>query len=250
MPSPKICHFSSDGRDFVIETVKFASSFDRSDAFNFMQNIFRTNEPITCALQCSASDTSQIFANICANCFKFDLSLAAKNADGEVIAIALNALCDYNDDDWKKKNDGNISAESENGRREFGDDIRNGPYASKNANRLAVFIDWVERDGGVLLAPGTVRRAMKLEIIAVHPENGRLGLASNLLRSSIQLAHSFGCSHLITCATAVASQNLFRKFGFKTIRKVPFHSFLDDGVPIFAGVHDNGEGAELMILSI
>uniref|UniRef100_A0A183C8L8 N-acetyltransferase domain-containing protein n=1 Tax=Globodera pallida TaxID=36090 RepID=A0A183C8L8_GLOPA len=114
---------------------------------------------------------------------------------------------------------GDITKESADIKREFGGEIRNGPYTSKNANRLAVYIDWVERNIG-FLSPETIRRAMKLEILAVHPAYARLGLASHLLRSSVQLALSSGCSHLITCATAVASQNLLRKFGFKSVKKI------------------------------
>uniref|UniRef100_A0A914H5U6 N-acetyltransferase domain-containing protein n=1 Tax=Globodera rostochiensis TaxID=31243 RepID=A0A914H5U6_GLORO len=194
----EVCQFASHGRKFIIETLSADS--DRADVYAFMQNIFRTNEPITCAIQSSALDTSQIFANICADCFQYDLSLVAKDTDGgTLIAICLNTLCEF--DEQKE-----YTEEPADNKREFGEEIRNGPYTSKNANRLAVYIDWVERNVG-FLSPETIRRAMKLEILAVHPAYARLGLASHLLRSSVQLALSSGCSHLITCATAVASQN-------------------------------------------
>lgn len=38
-----------------------------------------------------------------------------------------------------------------------------------------------------------------------------MGIASNLIKKCIEIANHINCSHIVTCATAVGSQNLFRK---------------------------------------
>uniref|UniRef100_A0A914L252 N-acetyltransferase domain-containing protein n=1 Tax=Meloidogyne incognita TaxID=6306 RepID=A0A914L252_MELIC len=125
-------------------------------------------------------------------------------------------------------------------------EIRNGPYIGlDNANRLFSFLEMVENDLNLILK--NEKCVLKLEIISVHPI---LGLASNLLKKSIEIARVAECSHIITSATAVASQNLFKKFGFKTVHKVLFNDFLEDGEPVFKNLHDNGSGAELMLYKL
>lgn len=77
-----------------------------------------------------------------------------------------------------------------------------------------------------------------------------MGIGTELLAKSIELARQFRCSHVATCATARASQRLFERQGFRVIREIEFSKFFDKTEPVFEGVFDNGRSAKLMLLDL
>ncbi|KAL7071620.1 hypothetical protein ACQ4LE_009211 [Meloidogyne hapla] len=233
---PENIYYLNQGKQFTIVPIR--TDKYRAEVLSFMQSQFRVQEPITNALKCSAQDTLPFYRDICSDCFKYDLSLIAHDCQ-QIAGIALSGLWQRNEKKFFKsvKN------------KEAGQEIRNGPYLGlDNANRLAVFLEMVESELNSILK--NEECVLKLEIIFVHPMFLRQGLASDLLKRSIEIARLAGCSNIITCATAVASQNLFKKFGFITVHKVLFKDFLEDGVPVFRNLHDDGSGAELMLYKL
>ncbi|KAL3100464.1 hypothetical protein niasHT_021911 [Heterodera trifolii] len=240
--SLKVRHFSTMARDYVIETVNFTS--ERDSVFKFMQEVFLVNEPITRVIGCTPSDTSPIFDDICEKCSKFDLSFAAKNNDGKILGVLLNAPFKLENIHESYRDIGRLP-----NKKEFGEEIRNGPFPSQNANRIYAILSFVNSHIALLPHEEDIK-LVELQAMAVGPGDARTGLGTAMLRALIQTASAKGYSHLFTCATAIASQTGLKKFGFEEIKTVPFNSFLEDGVPIFSGVHDNGVGAKLVALHI
>ncbi|CAD5231568.1 unnamed protein product [Bursaphelenchus xylophilus] len=132
--------------------------------------------------------------------------------------------------------------------REFGNLIDQGPYDNRNANRLAVFIDFVENGLFKFVSPWA--KIFKFDILAVRSDQAGKGLGSYFINSSMDLARRHQCTHIATCATAQASQRLFSKRGFKTIREVAFDDFKDQDVAVYNSVFDKGKSAKLMLLPL
>lgn len=70
---------------------------DYDQVFDFMQTIFRVQEPITSVLNTTANDSYIFYKDLCSAGFKTNgTSLAVRNS-GELIGIALNAVYDYSE---------------------------------------------------------------------------------------------------------------------------------------------------------
>lgn len=68
--------------------------YDR--VFDFMQQTFRVQEPITDALGTTANDSYIFYKDLCSTGFQtIGTSLSVKNSDGELVAIALNSIYNY-----------------------------------------------------------------------------------------------------------------------------------------------------------
>lgn len=68
-----------------------------------------------------------------------------------------------------------------------------------------------------------------------------------MVLKSIELGRKFNCTHCVTCATAQASQALFERHGFQTVREIDFKDFLDNNDPVYLKVPDGGKSAKLMV---
>ncbi|KAI6186383.1 N-acetyltransferase domain-containing protein [Aphelenchoides besseyi] len=212
---------------------------DYNETFDFMQNHFRIQEPITRALDTSCNDSYAFYRDLCNAGFKTPgASLAVRSPSNELIGVALNGCYTY--DELEDKQIVNKT--------DFTKKIAEGPYESRNANRLIVFIEHVE-SGLRSLLPSNAK-VFKLDILAIRADYCRRGIGRELLFKTIELARSFACSCVVTCATARASHQLFQNNGFRVVRCVPFQEFMDNNVTIYKNVHDGGDAARLEIYDL
>ncbi|CAD5225113.1 unnamed protein product [Bursaphelenchus okinawaensis] len=166
-------------------------------------------------------------------------SLVAKNRENEVVGISLNTIYKYDD---LPQSTQNATVE------DYKLLIDEGPYENRNANRLAVFIDGAEEGLFKFVSPWA--KIFKLDILAVRSDQAGKGLGSYLLKSALELAVRHQCTHVATCATAQASQRLFIKKSFLTVKETFFEDFKDNGDPIYTKVPDHGKSAKLMLLPL
>lgn len=72
------------------------SDFDQ--AFAFLQNIFRVQEPISDALPISANDSYIFYKDLCSAGFQtLGTSVGILSQNNELVGIALNAVYNYNE---------------------------------------------------------------------------------------------------------------------------------------------------------
>ncbi|KAI6223659.1 hypothetical protein M3Y99_01440600 [Aphelenchoides fujianensis] len=229
---------------------------DFADVFAFMQQHFRVQEPITRALGTKEEESADFYTDLCNGGFKTaGISFGVRNAAGELIAVALNGQCTYEElGRTPPVNKRDFTQGFSHlfppliTHRVFAAEINDGPYTFRNANRLLVFIEHVEAGLFAHLPPNA--RIFKMDILAVRSDYCRRGIASTLLSTSLQAAREAGCTHVATCATAQASQRLFKSRGFRTLRSVRFADFSDQQRAVYAGVHDGGDAARLMLLEL
>ncbi|KAI6237259.1 N-acetyltransferase domain-containing protein [Aphelenchoides besseyi] len=220
---------------FVEYTISPLEPNDYNEAFDFMQNHFRIQEPITRALDTSYNDSYVFYRDLCNAGFKTPgASLAVRSITNELIGIALNGCYTYDE-----LEDNQIANKTD-----FTKEITEGPYEARNANRLIVFIEHVESGLRSLITPNAK------DILAIRADYCRKGIGRELLSKTIELAKSFGCSCVVTCATANASHQLFQNNGFRVVRSVPFSEFMDNNVMIYQNVHDGGSAARLEIYDL
>ncbi|KAI6223078.1 hypothetical protein M3Y99_01464900 [Aphelenchoides fujianensis] len=218
---------------------KLKSEEDFADVFQFMQQHFRVQEPITRALDTKEEGSADFYTDLCNGGFKTaGISFGVRNAQGELIAVALNGQCTCEE----------LSRTPPLDMHDFTQEINDGPYTFRNANRLLVFIEHVEAGLVAHLPPNA--RIFKMDILAVRSDYCRRGIASALLGASLQAAREAGCTHVVTCATAQASQRLFQLRGFQIVRSVRFADFLDQNRAVYSTVHDGGDAARLMLLEL
>ncbi|KAI6190122.1 Acetyltransferase, GNAT family [Aphelenchoides bicaudatus] len=212
---------------------------DFDQVFEFLQTIFRVQEPITDALKTTANDSYIFYKDLCSAGFqRAGTSLSVVDENGELVGIALNGVYSYND----------LPRVLGTQKSDFTKEIANGPYPTPNANRLIVFIEHVE--AGLFGYLKATDRIFKCDILCVRKDYCGQGIGSKLISKSVKLAKQFGCTVCATTATAQASQRLFKKHGFQTLRRVEFAQFFDNNEAVYLGVHDNGKSAKCMLLDL
>ncbi|KAI6223698.1 hypothetical protein M3Y99_01437700 [Aphelenchoides fujianensis] len=240
----------------VFPLFKLKREEDFADVFAFMQQHFRVQEPITRALDTKEEESADFYTDLCNGGFKTaGISFGVRNADGELIAVALNGRCTHEElgrtppvDKRDFTQGPSLLSQDQPVVCVFAAEIGDGPYTFRNANRLLVFIEHVEAGLFAHLPPNA--RIFKMDILAVRADYCRRRIASALLSASLQAAREAGCTHVATCATAQASQRLFKSRGFQTVRCVRFADFLDQTRAVYSGVHDGGDAARMMLLEL
>ena len=83
-------------------------------------------------------------------------------------------------------------------------------------------------------------------MIAVSPDSRGLGLASDLVRRSVQLAKCLGYKMCKTEATGDYSRKAFLKAGFQLVSECDYQDFTVDGEKVFQDIK-NHKGVALLI---
>ncbi|CAJ0950306.1 unnamed protein product, partial [Mesorhabditis belari] len=213
----------------------------------FLLDHFRVMEPITTSIKASRDDVFEFFIDLRDGALKNEKhSIVVYDENDELVGISLNYVKEI---DENKENFEEI--EPFNPHKDYQDEIQTGAYESKNANRLVTFVENVENNLVPLLTKldhrhRRVERIFKIDVICVHPSMKGKGLAKELMKRIFEKAVEADCDVVAACATAQASQAIFRKFGFATIREVPFWCFRENHLPIYRDLSDKGLSGKLM----
>ncbi|KAI1719282.1 acetyltransferase (GNAT) family domain-containing protein [Ditylenchus destructor] len=167
--------------------------------------------------------------------------IARHNGTGRLAGIILNAFYD------QLPSSADATFEEKN-QKEFSKEITEGQYPTVNANRLLILIDLAERGVDKVIPPN--EKVFKIDVLGVHPDFAGKGLGSILVNRSLELSRSLGCEYAYTCASAKASTHIFTKFGFRSVRTIPYDEFLENGQPVYRNLHDGGTGISLMVLKL
>ncbi|VDL74659.1 unnamed protein product [Nippostrongylus brasiliensis] len=127
-------------------------------------------------------------------------------------------------------------------------EIANGPYRQHKSNQIAVLLDVIESKQVVLLGNGS--KVFKCDVLCVSRAARGQGIAKRLTEMAIDTARREGCDWMASDATAVASQNLLAKYGFKTLLEIPYSNYLDNGEVVFKNLPDGGKSAKFIALSL
>lgn len=151
-----------------------------------------------------------------------------KQIDGQLIAIAINAIELSNQDE----NSPDLA--------DFVDPIQHPKMRMNIAflEQLTTLPDYLAGS-----------KVLNLFMLAVHPEYGRRQLGSTLVRLSVHLARRMGIKTLISQAVSYYAIRALEKFGFRSINQLDYNQFVYNGDTPLAnnGVHQH---AALMVLQL
>ena len=83
------------------------------------------------------------------------------------------------------------------------------------------------------------RNVTDFQMIAVHPDARGLGLATDLVKRSVQLATCLGFVGCKTEATGNYSKKAFLKCGFEIVSDIKYKEFKVDGKKPFAAIKEH-----------
>ncbi|GMS79455.1 hypothetical protein PENTCL1PPCAC_1630 [Pristionchus entomophagus] len=227
-----------------MDEIRYVSGLPYSDEIlQFLLHKFRVQEPITRCLDATIDDVHAFFTDLRNG--GVDNSIVAvvrseNSLEDELAGVCLNHV--------DPKPTEQPSAIEFDPFKDYKEEVDTGPYKERNANRLNAFIGALE--GDVHYTLGRVDRIFHVDVVCVAPAFARQGIASELLRRSMQHARDLDCDRISTVATAQASQHLFRKAGFYTIRELPFSCFRENRIPVFRNLPDGGRSGLLMAFTL
>ncbi|GMT09224.1 hypothetical protein PFISCL1PPCAC_521 [Pristionchus fissidentatus] len=227
-----------------MEEIRYVSGIPYAEPIlNFLLHKFRVQEPITQSLDATIDDVHAFFTDLRNGGINHSIVAVTRtenSMEDELVGICLNHV------DPKPEE---LPAPLEfDPFKDYKEEVDSGRYKERNANRLNAFIGALE--GDVHCTLGRVDRIFHIDVICVATAYARQGIASELLRRSLQQARGLECDRVSTVATAQASQHLFRKCGFYTVRELPFSCFRENRIPVFRNLPDGGRSGLLMAFSL
>ncbi|WKY10014.1 hypothetical protein Q1695_002394 [Nippostrongylus brasiliensis] len=208
----------------------------------FIREEFRLNEPITSSIGATEADIADVFHDLAEPGYGSEKYSMVVHKNNRLVAIRLCSvkICE------KGKNSTSSLASIQP--HDYGKEIANGPYSQHKANQIAVLVDVIESKQVELLGNGS--KLFKYDILGVSRAERGQGIGKRLTEMAIDTARREGCDWIVGDATAVASQNLLAKYGFKTLLEIPYSNYLDNGEVVFKNLHDGGKSAKFLALSL
>ncbi|WKY10016.1 hypothetical protein Q1695_002396 [Nippostrongylus brasiliensis] len=208
----------------------------------FLREEFRINEPITSSIGATDADVADLFHGIAESGYGSEKYSMVVYKNTRLVAISLCSvkICE------KGKNSTSSLASIQP--HDYGKEIANGPYRQHKSNQIAVLLDVIESKQVELLGNGS--KVFKCDVLCVSRAARGQGIAKRLTEMAIDTARREGCDWMASDATAVASQNLLAKYGFKTLLEIPYSNYLDNGEVVFKNLPDGGKSAKFIALSL
>uniref|UniRef100_A0A914YU17 N-acetyltransferase domain-containing protein n=1 Tax=Panagrolaimus superbus TaxID=310955 RepID=A0A914YU17_9BILA len=123
-------------------------------------------------------------------------------------------------------------------KKDYAEDIRNGPFKSHNLNRLGVLLEELMWQTGKFL-PKDIQKLAMHELAAIHPKYSRYGLATKGAETLQKIMVKQGCTHEVGYSVALGTYKMSKKFGHHTLYSLPYDQFLENGKPVFHNLFDN-----------
>uniref|UniRef100_A0AC34GXP8 N-acetyltransferase domain-containing protein n=1 Tax=Panagrolaimus sp. ES5 TaxID=591445 RepID=A0AC34GXP8_9BILA len=127
-------------------------------------------------------------------------------------------------------------------KKDYGEDIRNGPFKSHNLNRLGILLDELIWQTGKFL-PKDIGKLALHELAAIHPSYTRYGLATKGAETLQKIMVEQGCTHEAGYSVATGTRKMSLKFGHHTLFSIPYDQYLEDGQPVFQNLCDGATAA-------
>ncbi len=184
----------------------------------FLLKHFLSNEPTMKALSISKEEFSKYLKPWLEKSLRDPVSLLVLNSKHEVVAVFLNFFV-YNDTSSCSNNDQAEGVETS---------LDRIPCNLSSFDIMNTFFDSVEA-GCEKLIPSECHKMLYLAIGCVNvDEYARSGIGKAGLDWTIEKAVTLGCDGAFVQASALASQNLFRKEEFEILKVIKHENFCDE----------------------
>lgn len=200
--------------------IRLATEIDAKAILEFELDHFVKTEPTCVALGISREGAREFFANELKNCLKHSASLIAVTEDGDIAGIIICTVRDLADKRPKHKKclEENATPDAK-------------VVISKKARPIDVLIQYVGSLESKLenTVPSCKDKVLHIETLCVDViRYGRRGIGKELLKKCLENGRRLGCEGTSASAISQASQNLFRKSGFKVMRLKKHDAIVDE----------------------
>ncbi|GMR43678.1 hypothetical protein PMAYCL1PPCAC_13873, partial [Pristionchus mayeri] len=196
------------------ETVitSIASVDDVAELHEFMLDEF-LHESLNAAIALTREEATQCYRDLIEHCVASGFSCVQRNSEGRIVGMNMSSVVDYG--------------------------VKTRQYyltESKYPTRVQLSVDLLEalNENKWAGIPADVEQLLYIEIVCVSPQYRNCGLAQKLLDLSYKKARAAGASGAFAECTALPSQKLFGKTGYRVVQEINLDEYLgEDGKPIF-----------------
>ncbi|PAV61427.1 hypothetical protein WR25_01767 [Diploscapter pachys] len=221
---------------------RFATSSNAEDVYSFLLNHFRTSEPITTSLGATEDDLRDFFRDLKDGGLQEKSPSILVYHNEDLIAVCLNDL------KTSKKDPNRTYSLEIDPYKDYAKMIASGPYPQHVANQLWAFITTAEENLPIMIPENSL--IIKLDILCVRKDFQGRGIAKKLVQMTLQKAEDLHCNYVCTVGSAVASQGIFKKYGFKSLCEMPFFCFRENGKQVYENLSDGGLCGRLMAYKV
>uniref|UniRef100_A0A1I7UCS1 aralkylamine N-acetyltransferase n=1 Tax=Caenorhabditis tropicalis TaxID=1561998 RepID=A0A1I7UCS1_9PELO len=194
---------------YYFETVKASN---RNEIFQFLNNNFRVEEPLSKAAGMTESDIQSCFDGVLDRSLKNEVSILARSKiDDQIVGCMLNSV-------WKKED----SKKNEDSKEDFqfGGNRQGVVTIGEILNELHESF-WILRPNH--------NTVLHFEISSVNKNHQRQGLASKFMKwtENENLLKSVNASGIVAEATSLANQILLSSRGYETVASTMLNSRID-----------------------
>lgn len=201
-----------DGRVFTID---FARSDELNEVVQFLKDHFFSTSP-NCYLVNRTNSPDDGLLNYISGCVKDPVSFTVRDSAGRLAAIRLNEL----------EEPGALHHAA-----------LNPPAAPEKTSLIMSLLGDLE-EGIDLFTTFKTKKILALAMMAVDKTFGQLGLATTLVRLSLELAKANGAGAVKVCAVSQHAAKVAAKNGLETIRTIDYATYEFNGVKPLAHLTD------------
>ncbi|GMS90806.1 hypothetical protein PENTCL1PPCAC_12981 [Pristionchus entomophagus] len=188
-------------------TPSFATEADSEEILEFMLGDFLANESLNEALELQKEESLGLFKFLIRKGVKSGTSVLLRNQEGAMVGLRLSSFLDRNGEEETDENEEALqfSAKAE--------------IIEELLEKLAS-----ERWASI---PSDVNRVFYLIVLSVDSAYSRRGLGKVLLDYGMNRVIASGASAILSEATAMKSQALFAKHGYRVLKEVKHEDHVD-----------------------
>uniref|UniRef100_A0AC35FB40 N-acetyltransferase domain-containing protein n=1 Tax=Panagrolaimus sp. PS1159 TaxID=55785 RepID=A0AC35FB40_9BILA len=195
--------------------------------------------PVTKAIGAKPEEIKESYLETCKESLNSQFSILAFSGD-KCIGWVLNYITTEIKECFE---DPNLSFNSD-----FTAKIANKGYSNTKENKISVVIDEISRNFSFFIP--NCKKLFVLDVVFVQQSFGGKGIATKLIKKSIELARENECDWIMAIPTNIKSAHIFSKFGFKCVREIPFNEFKENGETFLKDFKDGNKSVRLMFLKL
>lgn len=208
--------------------IRRLSSADYNEVYALMMTAFLPDEPMNRAVGLSVRDSHELFCEFIDDALRDGISFVAINSKKRIVGFRLNEIMQR-------------------------DSMAHPPIPIQYPQRMMFLVNLLgELSSGFFdLVPESMKKVLKLLVIAVDRDFRGAGVARKLMDATIKLAREENFDAILTTATAIRTQTLFTHMGFETLRVIQYDGYTaSNGELIFQKIAENEKEARLMVLKL